>query len=353
MLATAGHEGGLLRSYGGVLERLDRREFEVVGLVPPPALAHCRQTVQAADVRWVGLADELERAAKTVVEAQCDVLLHWQVDMDTLGYFLAFLPLAPVQCLGFGSHGTSGIANLDYCVSSRRFEPGDDAGGDYTERLVQFTRPHCWQPRPAPAAPASREEFGLPAQGALYFCPHRLAKFHPDFDPLLRRILEEEPDGHLVVLEGRPRPTDALRARWDRTIGKSLANRVLFVPSQRPENYSRMLCLATAVLDVPTYSSCLTGYDALACGVPLVTMPGRYMVQRYVAGLYAQMGMQDLVAADEEAYVRLAVELGRNGDFREAMGRQIVERSDVLFEDDAVVREYEAFFRQVIDERRP
>jgi predicted O-linked N-acetylglucosamine transferase (SPINDLY family) len=351
MLATAGHEGGLLRSYGGVLERLDRREFEVVGLVPPPALAHCRQTVQAADVRWVGLADELERAAKTVVEAQCDVLLHWQVDMDTLGYFLAFLPLAPVQCLGFGSHGTSGIANLDYCISSQLFERGDDAAEDYSEQLVQFTRPHCWQPRPAAVAPASREVFGLPAQGALYFCPHRLAKFHPDFDPVLRRILEEDPDGHLVVLQGRLRPTAALHARWDRTIGKTLARRVLFVPHQGPEDYSRLLSLATAVLDVPTYSSCLTGYDALACGVPLVTLPGRYMVQRYVAGLYAQMGMQDLMAADEEAYVRLAVELGRNGDFREAMSRQIVERCDVLFEDDAVVREYEAFFRQAAQAR--
>jgi predicted O-linked N-acetylglucosamine transferase (SPINDLY family) len=126
---------------------------------------------------------------------------------------------------------------------------------------------------------------------------------------------------------------------------------VLFVPHQGPEDYSRLLSLATAVLDVPTYSSCLTGYDALACGVPLVTLPGRYMVQRYVAGLYAQMGMQDLMAADEEAYVRLAVELGRNGDFREAMSRQIVERCDVLFEDDAVVREYEAFFRQAAQAR--
>jgi hypothetical protein len=232
-----------------------------------------------------------------------------------------------------------------YLISSQRFKRGDDAVEDYSERLVQSTRPHCWQPCPAAVAPASREEFGLPTRGSFYFCPHRLAKFHPDFDPLLRRILQEDPDGHLVVLEGRPRPTAALRARWDRTIGKSLATRVLFVPHQRPEDYGRLLCLATAVLDVPACSSCLTGYDALACGVPLVTLPGRYMVQRYVAGLYAQMGIQDLVAADEDDYVRLAVELGRNGDFRAAMSRQIAERGDVHFEDDAVVREYEAFFR--------
>lgn len=92
------------------------------------------------------------------------------------------------------------------------FERGADAQEDYTERLVQLRGTTAWQPRPHLPPAAGREEFGLPARGTIYFCPQRLAKFHPDFDFLLRRILEEDASGQLVVLAGK-RPPRSLRHR--------------------------------------------------------------------------------------------------------------------------------------------
>jgi predicted O-linked N-acetylglucosamine transferase (SPINDLY family) len=348
-LCTATHEVGFVRGFGGIMERLDRREFEVVGLASAGIIPYCRRAVRADDVLWVGLPHDLELAWRAVQGAQCDAIMHWHVGTDVLNYFLPFLPLAPVQCISFGGHGTTGVANLDYFVSSRLFERGEDAAADYTERLVQFAGATAWQPRPRLPPPASRADFGLPESGAIYLCPHQLPKFHPDFDSVLRRILQEDADGHIVALEGtRPRALELLRARLQRTLGTTLAKRVLFLPMQRPDNYYRLLGLGDAILVAPIYSASLTGYDAFAAGIPAVTLPGELMVQRYALGLCRQMGMMDLVAGDESEYVALSVRLGRDADFRHCMRRQIEERRDVLFGDDHVVREYEAFFREAV-----
>lgn len=349
-LATYGHHGGFLRGFGGIMARLDRKQFEVVGLVSSTALEACRRAVRATDILWIGFPHEVHLAFQAIRGADCDVILHWQAGTDVVDYFLPFLPLAPIQCIGFGQHGTTGIPNIGYFLSSRLFERGEDAQEDYTERLVQFAGTTAWQPRPAAPPPARREDFGLPAAGALYFCPHRLAKFHPDFDFLLRRILEEDGGGRIVVLEGkRPATATRLKARWQRTLGQALLQRVIFLPSQEPRDYYRLLSLADAVLDAPCYSASLTGYDAFALGVPLVTLPGPYMVQRYALGLYRRMGLEELVAGDEPQYVALAVRLGRDGDFRQAMREKILQHCDVLYQDERVVSEYEVFFRRAIE----
>lgn len=350
-LATWGHQGGFLRGFGGIMARLDRRRFEVVGLVSSAALAACRQAVPAADIVWIGFPHEVQSAFEAIRGADCDVILHWQAGTDVVDYFLPFLPLAPIQCIGFGQHGTTGIANLGYFLSSCLFERGPEAQDDYTERLVQFSGATAWQPRPAMPPSAKREDFGLPAQGALYFCPHRPAKFHPDFDVLLWRILEEDPSGHLLVLEGKRSVTMArLKARWQRTLGDALLRRLLFLPAQEPRDYYRLLSLADVVLDAPSYSASLTGYDAFALGIPLVTLPGPHMVQRYAMGLYRRIGVEELVADNQDQYVALAVRLGQDDDFRRAMREKILQHCGVLYEDAQVVREYEEFFRRAIDE---
>ena len=51
-----------------------------------------------------------------------------------------------------------------------------------------------------PVAAASRASFGLRDQGNLYVCLQNPMKFHSDFDPLLKGILEADPNGTIVLL---------------------------------------------------------------------------------------------------------------------------------------------------------
>lgn len=346
---TRSHEGGFVRGFGGVMERLDRRQFEVVGLVSHEILPFCRKQVRTDDVVWAGFPYHLERAFQVFREAECDVIMHWHAGTDVMNYFLPFLPLAPVQCIGFGTHGTTGIATIDYFISSSLFERGEDAERDYTEKLIQFEGPTAWQRRPQMPVPAERHAFNLPERGPLYFCPQRHAKFHPDFDRILRDILARDGRGHIVMLESRGRRSgEALRSRMSRQIGTTLGKRLCFIPSQRPPDYYRLLSLMDAVLDTPAYSASLTGYDALGLGVPVVTLPGEQMVQRYAYGLYTQVGVSEMIVSSPSEYVDLAVQLGNHSDFQRSVRRKILNRCECLFECESVVREYEQFFTDAV-----
>jgi predicted O-linked N-acetylglucosamine transferase (SPINDLY family) len=268
-----------------------------------------------------------------------------------LNYFLPFARLAPVQCTGFGTHGTTGVAAVDYFLSSRLIET-EGAEEHYTERLRQFETMPTYQRRIPVPGPASRSQFGLPERGHLYYCPQRLSKFQPDFNPILRGILEEDSQGYLILLEGRHKHVAAqLQTRFARTLGPA-AQRVLFVSPQAPTDYYRWLSLADVLLDPPQYSSSLTGYDALALGLPVVTLPGELMVQRYALGLYRKMGLEDLAVRSPEEYVALAVRLATDRDYRDAVRAWIVQHSDALFDDREAVREHEAFFEEALSRAR-
>jgi predicted O-linked N-acetylglucosamine transferase (SPINDLY family) len=348
-VCTRSHEGGFIRGFGGIMERLCRGRFEVVGLVSEAVLPFCRRAVRSDEIAWIGFPHNLERALELFAQAECDVVMHWHAGTDVMNYFLPFLPLAPIQCIGFGAHGTTGIANIDHFVSSGLFERGEDAKDDYTENLVQFRGSTAWQARPPDPGRARRSDFGLPDAGTLYFCPQRHVKFHPNFDHMLRQILAAESSAHIVILRGdRRKSAEALHARLVLLLGETLARRVVFVPSQNPANYYRLLSLMDVVLDTPAYSASLTGYDAFAFGIPVVTMPGSQMVQRYAHGLYTKMGLGHLAVSDEKEYVHFAVCLGRDPALRQQVRTAVRERNEALFEDHEVIREYETFFEETV-----
>ncbi|MFV1980797.1 MAG: hypothetical protein ACC655_06560 [Rhodothermia bacterium] len=340
-----------MRGTCGIIGQLDKSSFQPVVLCSESVLDRCRRSIRRADVEWIGIPDHLPSAIKRIAAAKCDILCHWQIGTDPLNYFLPFAKLAPVQCTGWGTHGTTGISEVDYYVSSRLIET-EGAEEHYIERLYRLETLPTYQPFIPPPGPADRSDFGFPERGNLYCCPQRLPKFHPDFDPILRAILEADPRGYLILLEGSSVHAAAqLRKRFERTLGATV-RRLIFLPAQEPAAYCRMLSLVDVVLDPPHYSSGWTGYDAFSLALPVVTLPGQFSVERLAMALHRKMGIAELVADSPEDYVTRAIRLGTDRDCRHAVRSHIAERNDVLFDDVEVVREHERFFEQALERAR-
>jgi protein O-GlcNAc transferase len=347
-LVTEGHEGGFLRGTAGIIERLDPARFDVLVLCSRSVLEPCRKAIRREAITWVPFPRHLARATAVISETRCDVLYHWQADTDPLNYFLPFAGLAPVQCTSWDTHGTSGIPAMDYYLSCHLLEPSG-ADDHYTERLVRMSTLPTYQRRIRPPSPATRADLGLPSDGPMYLCPHRLPKYHPDFDPLLAGVLRSDPRGFVVILEGGSRHGVALlQQRLARNLG-SLFDRVHFLPPRKQPDYHRLLSLADVFLDTPHYSAGLMAYDAFSLGVPIVTLPGEFNVSRYTAALYWKMGIADCIASSPDDYVCLAVRLGTDPDYRHEIRRQIAQRSDVLAQ---TVRDHEQFFETAIEAAR-
>jgi predicted O-linked N-acetylglucosamine transferase (SPINDLY family) len=113
---------------------------------------------------------------------------------------------------------------------------------------------------------------------------------------------------------------------------------VIVLPQCGHDDYLRINACCDAMLDTLRWSGGNTSLDAMAAGLPIVTLPGRFMRGRQSAGMLHLAGLDDLVARDEDDYVRIAARLASDGEFRAAQARRAREGASKLFGDAIPVR---------------
>jgi predicted O-linked N-acetylglucosamine transferase (SPINDLY family) len=200
--------------------------------------------------------------------------------------------------------------------------------------------------RPPPSEDdRDRVALGMPTDRAVYFCPHSMFRLTPAFDALLTRLLEEDGSAELWMVDARPEVTRLWQQRFTRVAGPKLQQRIRILPRQPHASYLALMHAADTVLDPIDFNGMNNSLDAFAAGVPVVTLPSGLQRGRHATGMYRAMQLTDCVADSEERYVEIAVRLGRDADFRHHVRKAVVERRDVLFEDDRVPRAFESFFR--------
>ncbi len=101
------------------------------------------------------------------------------------------------------------------------------------------------------------------------------------------------------------------------------------------------------MLETLHFGGGITTLDALAVGTPLITLPSVLLRGRMAYYCYRQMGMMDCMVQSVPEYVELAVRLGTQADYRNALKAKILARHQVLYENPAVVRELEEFFEEI------
>lgn len=181
-------------------------------------------------------------------------------------------------------------------------------------------------------APKSRAELGLPATGTLYLFPHSPFKIHPDNDALVARVLAADPGGVLVTFAGQTaEATRAIGERLRATAGIDAA-RMVVLPAMGHHDYLRVNCACDALLDTLHWSGGNTSLDALACGLPMVTLPGALMRGRQTAAMLQMAGVPEQVARDADDYVRIAVRLGTDPVWRSGSSVRLVAGAAAVFD---------------------
>ncbi len=348
-IVTAHHERAFLRSMAGVIERLPTDSYSIEVFCPAESVERIRAGIRRAELSIVAIPAEFEPAARAIAARVCDVLYYWEVGTDAVNYFLPFIRLAPVQCTSWGIQVTSGIPTMDYYVSSELIEP-EGAAAHYSEKLLLMRAIPSYQSRIShPEVPKDRASLGLPEAGHVYLCPQQLGKIHPQFDHLLADILRQDPQGTVVITQGRSaREAAALRRRWEAVIA-DVEPRIVFVPTQRGDDYTNLLLAADVLLDTLHYGGVNTTYDALSLGKAVVTLPGEFQRGRYTLGCYRRMNYLECVANDRSHYANIAVRLASEPAYRAEVEAEILRRGDSLFEDQQAIDEHHRCFMQLIE----
>jgi len=223
----------------------------------------------------VRLSGSLDQAREEIAGRELDVLIYLDIGMGPLRYFLAFSRLARVQCVLGGHPVTTGIANMDYFLSTDLTEPAN-ADEHYSEKLIRFKKATSYFARPVmPAKLKTRHELGLPEGKRLYMCPMKLQKMHPDFDEAIAGILAIDKEGVVVLFEDGKFPVwkQNLDKRFMQTIPLEVRERIIFLPwLKNKTDFISALAEADVILDPFHFGSGSSLSFIFATGTPLVTV---------------------------------------------------------------------------------
>lgn len=303
----------------------------------------------AARLRECGVrlvvAQSFEQVARTVRTDANHVLLWPEVGMDPLAARLACLRLAPVQCVSWGHPVTTGLPTMDVFLTSDLMEPPGEAAR-YTERVVRLPGLGiAYPPLPVPAEPADFAAHGIPDEAPLYLCCQYLSKYLPQHDRLLARIARRVPGARFAFIAIRRPVLEAiLRARLEAAFaaeGLRAGDHVVILPYMQPGVYAALNDRADVYLDTIGWSGGNTTLEAVAHGLPVVTLPGPFMRGRHSAAILTHLGVGETIARDEEDYVEIAVRLGTDAAWRAEVSRRTRAGLPRLFEDTTPLRALE------------
>ena len=309
-----------------ILENHDRAGFEVHGYFAGAAGDDVTRRIATLVDHWHEVHSLSDDAFAAMVRGDgIDILV------DLCGHgpgnrILAFARKpAPVQVSYLDYSATTGLSAIDYRLTTEYCDPAGRAEKYYSEQLVRLPDTY-WTYNPPLRLPLVAPP--LQAKGHVTFGSFNLYyRITPDVVDVWARVLQAVPGSRLVIVSVAPGSTRARllerMARAGVAPERIDVHGVISYPA-----YHELIGATDVALSPWPYNGATTALDCLWNGVPVVAMAGREtFTTRLGCSVLATMGLEELIAADADSYVRIAAGLpARIGELRHTL-REKLERS--------------------------
>lgn len=331
-------------AFEGLIKHLNKERFHTIVIHNMFSVRDAtRDRIDSYCHEAIVLPKAQDQAAELISKLNLDVLFYTDIGMSPSLYVLALTRLAPIQLTGWGIPHTSGMNTIDAFISSELAEPAA-ASRHYTEQLRLVSRmPCCYLRDNLPVHTLSRGYFFLSEDAFVFGCLQQLHKLHPDFDEILEELARRNPDALFVFVEHyRPLLTHRVLERWKVRAPIMLERTRLLAHMGRMEFVALCDCV-DILLDPPYYGSGITFYESAHTGTPTLSLRGRYLRSRFVAGCYDMIGLVDAPVADSASeYIDLGCSLLNDGDRLKALKTNLARKANMnLYDDMVYVREVE------------
>ncbi len=248
--------------------------------------------------------------AEMIVEDGIDILVDLTMHMENGRPMLFANKPAPVQVAWLAYPGTTGIPAIDYRLTDPWLDPAELGDDRYTETSIRLPDTFwCYDPLMSTQSPNLTPN-DLPALSSGYITFGCLNNFCKVSDDTLHRwgaVMARVPSSRLILLaaagQHRRRVLEIL-AQYG-----IAAQRIEFVEYRPRLHYLETYHRIDVCLDTLPYNGHTTSLDAYWMGVPVVTQIGRTVVGRAGWSQLNNLGLPELVASDDQAFVDIAVAL--------------------------------------------
>ncbi len=340
----------------GWVENIDREKFSLYGYYTGKIKEKVTEVAEQYFRRFVQGRYSIEDLCQIIRNDNLHILIYPEIGMDPLIVRLAALKLAPIQCVSLGHPDTSGFPTIDYYLSSELMEP-PDADEHYTERLIRLPNLGFYYiPFGFSHVNINRETFGLSKDSILYLCTHSLFTYLPQYDVVFPQIAKKVRNCKFLFISNKSDSiTEQFRLRLSRIFNQfelDANDFVVFLPRLNQEQYYGLNCIADIFLDSIGWSANNSTFEAIACNLPVVTLPGALMRQRHCAGILTMMQMRETIAKSVDEYVEIAVRLGKDVELRKNLSNKIRENKHLIYRDRECITALEDFIVEVVKEKQ-
>lgn len=295
---------------------------------------------------------DLETICQTIIQDELHILVFLDIGMNPLITQLAGLKLAPIQMAGWGHPVTSGSPQIDYFISGDLQEPADGQS-HYSEQLIRLPNLGiCYSKPPLPTLEKTRSDWGINLDEIVYLSCQSLFKYLPQYDQIFLNIIRQVPSAKIVFISHwNSGVTEKFRTRLTRVFAqekRQFSDHCLLLPRQTYPDYLQLIQIADIGLDTIGFTGFMTTLEMVAAGLPVVTCAGTLMRSRQSAAILWRIGISETIAQTPDDYLKIAIRLGLEPNWRLEIKQFIQQNQDQLYEDHACLQTLEKFYHQVV-----
>ena len=331
----------------GWVEHLDRNRFELIFFYTGYKIDKETEFAKSISKDFITCGDDLSSWVNAIIAAQIDILLYPEIGIDPMSAKLANLRLAPVQVASWGHPDTTGFPTIDYYLSADLLEP-DNAEEHYTEQLIKLPNLGSHH-TPSNLAPlyTDLEKFCIKADQPLLLCAGTPFKYQPQHDHIFIEIAKRLGKCQFIFfIYSNKQLTYLLQERLTLQFldsGLNIQDYCVFIPWQPKSAFYGLMNRADIYLDTIGFSGFNTAFQAIECGLPIVTREGKFMRGRLASGILKRIGLQELIAQNDNDFVNLIVKIATDQKYNRFISNKIIESRDSLYFDLKPIKMLEQF----------
>ena len=217
--------------------------------------------------------------------------------------------LAPKQISWMGYCNTSGLENMDYLIADKNLIYEEEKNG-YSEKILYL--PHIWNCHSglnsirSPSDPPCLKEKNI-----TFGSFNNFNKINDKVISVWSQILLKVKNSKLILKSSLKMEKSFLKKEFEKY---GVIDSIIFLEKRKLESHYNLYKKIDIALDTFPYNGVTTTFEALAMGVPVITMKGYNFNSRCGESIIKNLGIEDLIASNEDDYILTAQKLANDKD---------------------------------------
>ena len=334
-----------------VIAHHDRQKFEIFCYSNSPVEDELSLQLRGACDHWREIAEFPDHpVAEMIRQDHIDILID--LSGHTTGNRLGVFALKPaaVQATWLGYLNTTGLNAINFRICDDHTDPVGLTEKLSSETLVRLPNSQwCY----APYYDVPLSELSNDAERPVIFGSfNQFPKVSHASIVLWSKVMREVPDSQLRIY-GAPCDKASMDAVYGRFEGQGVSRARIELSSRVGIlDYFAAIQAVDIALDPIPYNGATTTLDTLWMGVPVIGLHGDRSISRGTYSILSAAKLPELIAQTEDEYIKINVQLARDGSARNALRRSLRSRMQAspVMDTATFTRDLESLYSKMLAE---